>query len=113
MRRCQTAAGATTDRLQPEQAWRGERTPRLVFRTPNLWCAVTESHRKPLTILCARPSLDPTDWARVRKMSLESHQVREVLSTIHCGALALSGLVESVLTATRIQTGQFQLRAQA
>jgi hypothetical protein len=45
--------------------------PRLVFRTPNPWCAVTESHRKPLTILCPRPSRGPTDCARVRKMSLE------------------------------------------
>src|SRR4051794_24464848 len=63
---------STADHCGPK-AYRPTWSPRLVFRTPNLWCAVTESHRKPLTILCARPSLDPTDCARVRKMSLDDY----------------------------------------
>ena len=59
-------------RREAQDTSREHRDPRLIFRTPNMWCIGTSWHNQVLTNLWCRRPADTTYCGRVRKMGLEA-----------------------------------------
>jgi two-component system sensor histidine kinase KdpD len=82
--------------------------PALPFATePRVLSTVAHELRGPLTALVTSAELLVEDFD-----SLPPEQMREMVTTMHRGALWLHGLVENLLCAATIRDGRFQIHRQ-